>query len=91
MDKNLGKKTPLKLTQGEIEFLELDLITYLSNKSVKRSEEEFLEVFLAGGFDVQPQQPMIARYATWRRKEKSFNLPWFELKHKVFVEKGLSF
>ena len=91
MVKDLDKTIPLILTQGEIEVLEKDLITYLLEQNFKGSKEEFLEVFLAGTFVIKPLQPMIARYTTWRRREKPINLPWFELKHKVFVEKGLSF
>lgn len=80
------------LNVSELQALEIDLITYLRSDLEGKTEKNFLEVFLRGLCPITPMQPQQKlSYETWRRRDRKYNIPWHQLKQRVFDETGLKF
>lgn len=79
------------LDSFEIQALEVDLTAYLNSDLKKKSEKDFLENFLANKLKIKPMQPQNAKYETWRRGDRIYNLPWIKIKRHVFTTTGLKF
>lgn len=76
--------TPMNLSNLELQTLRSDLITYLKRNKKIQSEADFLEKFLRGSLEVKPDGPLFVKYETWRRVDKSYNLPWIKMKRSFF-------
>lgn len=41
--------------------------------------------------DIQPRQKLSAKYETWRRRDRQYDIPWIQIKRYVFESQGLKF